>query len=280
MTGKDGAECNRLAVDGGYLSTDPKLGHFRMKMKLPLQVLMSSVLLLATGCRKDPELPVPPVPWVKVTVEPRWQGGPFDKTQVYLNPAGQRVQVQQLKMYLSRFTLMGDGEAQELFDADLFSLADGPVSRTFVVSPDRISEVRFGLGLPPDINHRDITQVPVNDPLGNNSGMYWNWASLYRFVVFDGRFATDPDPALPLPFVFSLHTGLDTLYRSIVLPLERAPVAGDTTHVTVVVDIGRFFGNGAQLLDLSQGAQWHGTVEDLDLGIRVADLQRDAISVE
>ncbi|HEY0977578.1 MAG TPA: MbnP family protein [Flavobacteriales bacterium] len=247
---------------------------------------LSIVLLLGTlvGCRPDdpdpPVAPGPPSPVVKVTVEPRWNGGAFDKNQVYVNAAGQPVKVQQLKMYLSRFRLMRPGGEVELFDADLFGVVDGAVSRTFTLPAGDYDEVRFGLGLPPELNHGDISQIPVNDPLGNNGGMYWSWATMYRFVVFDGRFSNDPDPTQPLPFTFSLHTGLDTLFRQLAFPISAQATAGDTTRLTVVVDIGHFFGNGEEVLDLSQGSQWHGTVEDLELGIRLADLQRDAITVE
>jgi hypothetical protein len=239
-----------------------------------LPALVSVVL---SGCRKDPPLPVP---FVKVTVEPRWNGAPFDRSQVRPNGAGQRILVQQLKLYLSDLALVGEGDTLKLFEAELFGIVNGPVSRTYLTREGHFSEVRFGLGLPPRLNHRDISQVPVNDPLGNNSGMYWTWATMYRFVVFDGRFDTEVTGTGPLPYQFSIHTGLDTLFRPIARSLDVDVRAGDTAHVTVVVDIGRFFNNGSQVLDLSQGSQWHGTVEDLPLGIRVADLQRDAITVE
>lgn len=216
---------------------------------------------------------------VRLTVVPVWNGSPFDKTQVHLNAAQQRVLVQLVKFYLARMELVASGTAQPLFDADLFNITDGPETRMLEVAAGDYEGLRFGLGLPPDLNHTDVTTVPVDDPLGNNSGMYWTWATMYRFMLFEGRFDNDPQATGLLPFQFSLHTGLDTLYRTCDLPAEVHVVAGDTTDLRLNVDIARFFTNGTDTLSLADIAQFHGEVSNLPMGILIADLQRDAFSV-
>ncbi len=237
------------------------------------------IAAFATACHRSTG--VSPAAVVKLTVTPRWGNAPFDRNTVYDNGAGQRVLVQSLRFYLSDLRLIGGGSTDTLFRADLFDVTDGPVSRVIQMpgGAGAYNEVRVGLGLPPDLNATDISQVPVNDPLGNNSGMYWTWATMYRFFLFDGRFDNDLGATGPLPFQFSVHTGLDPLFRSMAFPFAPV-VAQDTMRLQLVLDVDRIFVNGAQVLDLSQGSQWHGTVGDIAIGAHVADMQSNAFRIE
>lgn len=242
-------------------------------------VPVCSVFILA-GCGKSS--PGSSASVVELRVVPRWGAAPFDRTMVYASGAGQRVLVQNLKFYLSDLHLVGGGSTDTLFRADLFNITDGPVTRHYALphGASAYNELRVGLGLPPDLNQTDISQVPVNDPLGNNGGMYWTWATMYRFFLFEGRFDNDLAVTGPLPFQFSIHTGLDPLFRPMAFPYNPGPIQGDTLRVTLVLDVERIFDNGADLLDLSQGSQWHGTVEDIAIGAHVADMQSAAFHLE
>lgn len=213
---------------------------------------------------------------VRLSVIPIWNGAPFDRMQVYLNAADQREQIQLVKFYLARMTLVAPDVEHELFDADLFNITNGPETRILPVPAGDYQQLRFGLGLPPDLNHTDIATVPVNDPLGNNSGMYWTWATMYRFLLFEGRFDNDPQATGLLPFQFSWHTGLDTLYRERDLPLALEVPAGDTVDLPLYVDLARFTTDGADTLSFADIAQFHGEVQSLPLGIRIADLEQGA----
>jgi hypothetical protein len=232
-----------------------------------------------TSCRKDPALPVEVRPVIRLTVDPLWNGAPFNKDSAYVTAGGQRVQVDLLKFYLSDLALTTSGSTERLFAADLFNITDGPEQRWLTAEAGTWSGVRFGLGLPYELNHRDLATIPPNDPLGNNSGMYWDWALMYKFAIFDGRFNNDVGSP-SLPFLFSFHTGLDTCYRvrSFTLPLRTG--SGDTLRLTLNVDLARFFTDGNQVLDLSQGAIWHGEPDLLPLALKVVDLQAAAISVD
>jgi len=237
-------------------------------------------LLVLSGCRKDPDTPAVIGPVLKLTVRPLWNGLAFDKTQVHLTPTAQRVRPTLVKFYLADFTLVSGGTEHQLFDADLFDVTNGPLTRVLSAPTGDQQEVRFGLGLPPVLNHRDISTIPPNDPLGNNSGMYWGWASMYRFMLFEGHFDNDPYGTGEPADNFSLHTGLDTCYRTRSIPIDLHIDADDTMRLTVDVDIAKFFINGTDTLDLSQGAQWHGDVDYIDVGLKVATLESDAFSAE
>lgn len=245
-------------------------------------VLMATIFLFA-ACRQDPELTAPAgeahVP-LKLTVLPVWDGGPFDKNTVYGAAGDQRVQVTELKFFLAPLELTGPESAYQVFDADLFDVANGAVERVLSVPPGHYDAMHLGLGLPYELNHRDLATIPPNAPTGNNSGMYWGWGTQYRFVIFSGRFDSDPNGTGEPPYTFDLHTGLDTCYRTRTIPLQLEAAGDDTLRMTIRVDIARFFTDGNEVLDLSQGAVWHGDPDELPLALKVADLQVKALSAD
>lgn len=250
--------------------------------KIPVGILGLAALALLPGCRKDPPVPLPPAPpkaVLKLTVQPVWGGEPFDKNTVYPAAGGQRIRVSGLKFFLAPLELAGTDTTCQVFDADLFDVTNGALHRTLSVPAGHYQSVRLGLGLPYALNHRDLATIPPNAPTGNNGGMYWDWGSQYRFVMFSGKFDSDPDGEGELPYTFDLHIGLDTCYRTRELPLALDAAADDTLKLTVRVDIARFFTDGDRVLDLSQGAMWHGDPDFLPLALLVADLQAAALSV-
>jgi hypothetical protein len=237
-------------------------------------------LLVLSGCRKDPPTPTVIGPVLKLTVRPVWNGLPFDKTQVHLTPTAQRVRPTLVKFYLADFTLVSDGTEHQVFDADLFDVTNGPLTRVLSAPAGDQQELRFGLGLPPELNHRDISTIPPNAPTGNNSGMYWSWGTMYRFVIFSGHFDNDPNATGDLPYDFDLHTGFDTCYRTRSIPIDLHLGVDDTMRLTLDVDIAKFFINATDTLDLSQTAIYHDTGSPIAVGIKLADLESDAFSVE
>ena len=255
-----------------------------MRLHLPPQAVPVAVaVLLFTSCRKDPAVPAPPVvpvPVVKLTVKPVWNGAPFNKDSVYIAAGDQRAKVSLVKFYLADLDLTSSNGTARLFDADLFDVTNGPLYRVLTAPAGNYSSLHVGLGLPPELNHRDLATIPPEAPTGNNSGMYWSWATMYRFVLFTGRFDSDVNGTGEPPFQFDIHTGRDTCYRERNFPFPLMITTADTARITITVDIARFFTDGNQTLDLSQGAVWHGEPEGLDLGLKMADLESAALGAE
>lgn len=245
--------------------------------------LALAFVLLLGSCRTDPAVPPTnnsgPEQVLKLTVRPTWNGAPFDKTTIYAAAGDQRIKVTELKFYLAPLELTSGDVTRQLFDADLFNVTDGPLYRTISVPVGNYQSVKLGLGLPYEMNHRDLSTIPPNAPTGNNSGMYWEWATMYKFVIFSGRFDSDPGGTGEPPYTFDIHTGLDTCYRTREIPFNLNVITTDTARLTINVDIARFFTDGNQVLDLSQGSIWHG-MEDINIALKVADLQVAALSIE
>jgi hypothetical protein len=239
-----------------------------------LLLFLGAALLF--GCRKDPDWP--PTGTIELIVKPTWNGTPFDKTQVRISAADERVLIQQVKFFLSGITLKGEGSDVTLSEAELFDLTNGEQRRQYQVTEGNFDSLRFGLGLPVELNHADITQVVPPSPLDFSQGMYWGWATMYRFLLFDGRFDTQSAGQGTPPFQFSIHTGRDTCYRSRAVPLPVQVRQQRTTTVTLNVDIARFFTDGDSLLVLGNGSQSHGDVPSLPIAERLSDFAVKAIN--
>ena len=243
-------------------------------------VLPIAALLVLAGCRVDPSVePVVPSQVLKITFRPVWNGPDFDKQNVYLSAANERVLIQQVKFYVSPIALAGDTNVT-VSEAELLDLTNGPEVRWMRAPLGSYDSLRYGLGVPQYLNHRDITLVVPPDPLDFSQGMYWTWATMYRFMIFEGRYDTDPSGSGTPPYQFSLHTGRDESYRDrmILLPLELT--ADDTAEIVLDVDIARFFTDGDQVLDLSQGPQSHGESQSLPQSQKLSDLAVKAINPE
>lgn len=238
-------------------------------------------LAVLTGCddhEPDPYTPPPaPSSGVRLIVKPMWEGAAFDKYTVYHNVMDYRVQVQMLKLYLSDIELLTSGDPQALSDIELFRLTDGPDTVDLDMAPGSYTGLRFGIGVPAGVNHGDPTSYAADHPLSTSNGMHWTWAEGYRFVVFDGRFDTDPNATGLLPGLFSIHTGLDTCYREVEFGgLPVVVVSGSRTEVELTIDLARFFYTASDTIDLAVDNQSHGT--NVQLATRISDCIEAAVA--
>ena len=236
-------------------------------------VLVLPVLLLNACSKHDPdpyEPPPPPASGIELRVTPLWNGALFDKNTIYHNVMDYRVQVQLLKLYLGDLHLLNGANEFHLSDAELLWLTDGAQSIQLNASPGSYTGLHFGIGLTPGVNASDPVQFAADNPLSASNGMYWTWASQYRFVVFDGRFDTLGTSVAPLPQTFSIHTGMDSCYRE--LDLEALPInvaTGAYTVVDITFDLAKFFYTANDTIDLRVDNQGH--VGDIEVELRLSD---------
>lgn len=247
-------------------------------MKNGLPILL---LLALTACRHDPLIgPEEPATGVlKVTFRPTWNGSDFHKENIYLTAANERVLIQMVKFYLSPIVCSGDTDATAS-RVELLDITNGPQERTFTMPVGGYDSLRFGLGLPYELNHADITDIDPASPLGSAQGTYWTWTTMYRFVMFDGRYDTEPGGTGTPPYQFSLHAGRDECYRERTIPAALSITDGGNTELVLNVDLSRFFTDGDQVLDLSQNPQVHGEVQTMSQAMRLSDFAVKAINAD
>ncbi|MBV6406306.1 MAG: hypothetical protein IT228_03200 [Flavobacteriales bacterium] len=247
-------------------------------------VLRSPVLLLGAaallaGCHK-PYGTDGPQGHVRLKVEATWQGQPVITGAIHQNVNNYRTQVDLLRLYLAELRLTGPGGAAALADITFFDALDGGTDTVLAVEAGTYSGLHLGLGVPAALNASDPVLYPVGHPLSVSNGTYWTWATGYRFVLFDGRYDTDPNGTGTPANMFSFETGMDPCYRvdDLVLPAPLTVQGGDTTDLVLRLEVDRFFHNALDTIDLATDNQTHG--DNLPLAMRFTDNVLGSITVQ
>ena len=189
--------------------------------------LAAATLFLVGGCSD---------PWfsssrdtpgtVRLDVTATWEGEPYALGDVVEDYAGHPIQLHNLQAYISRVELrdksgewIGNDRQYEV------NLIDFSVESPRVVEPfpaGQYDAIRFGLGLPPDINGQ-ITPAdyPNDNPLSveGSAGMFWTWLTGYIFFKYEGRAGAVGSEVLSEPIAY--HCGTDSSYRVVTFELEN-----------------------------------------------------------
>jgi hypothetical protein len=217
---------------------------------------------------------------LRLVIQLMWGDEPFVLNSINTNVSNYRVKVEALKFYLGDMQLVNSTDSATLKDVDLFSLANGNAVAEYPAEAGTYSRFRAGLGVPRTLNDADPILYAPGHPLNLSNAMYWGWAMAYRFLLFDGRYDLDASgtgqPILP----FSMHTGLNDVYRTmdLDLPSDLTIVANETTSLTLKLSVDRFFYSDSDTLDLLTENQTHGT--NLPLAIELTENAVQSFSVE
>lgn len=159
---------------------------------------------------------------------------------------GKDMTISNLKFYLSDLVLVKGTLEAEVKEIDLIDFtssnisaagADNGITVTGASIPvDTYDGLKFGIGVPSDLNDELPTDFSSSHPLNNDSEYWVNWNS-YIFHKIEGRYDNDSDPAdLEESFVF--HVGIDEQFRDKVFSnLEIMIEEGQTTEVVVDLEI-------------------------------------------
>lgn len=247
---------------------------------------LASGLLAMPGCKPDPVEPDPtPTPPVSTTgtlriqVQPTWDGAPFALNTVYHNVSNYRVKVEMLKFYFGNIRLIAGSDTVVVKDVALFDVANGQLSVECVVGAGTWTGFAMGLGVPRDLNNANPIVYGPGHPLSLEHGTYWSWGA-YRFVMFDGRFDTDPDGSAAPTDLFSMHTGLNAQYREFAFTFSNVITTsvGQTTTLNMGMAVDEFFHLSTDTLDLAIENQSHG--DNGPLSIELTDNIIRSLSVE
>lgn len=263
-----------------------------MDLRNPIGLLgLSLGLLVMSGCKHDPVEPdpTPVVPdttqtsttgTLRLQVEPTWGGAPFALNTVYHNVSDYRVKVELLKFYLGNIRLLSGTDTVLVKDVALFNVENGQLTLEGAVAPGNWTGFAAGLGVPMALNDADPVVYGPGHPLSLANATYWSWGSAYRFVMFDGRYDTDPSGTAAPTNGFSMHTGLNALYRNFELSLGSGITTstGNTTTLTLAMAVDDFFHSPTDTLDLATENQSHG--DNGPLAIKLTDNVVRSFSVQ
>lgn len=255
-----------------------------MKRILSIGLLMVTVI---TACKKDepaPDTPSEPdVADLSINLHAWFEGEALVAGETYHNASNYRVNVSDLKVYLSHvYAVKENGDTVDLSEVAFFDLTDGSDALILGNIPvDSYTGFGFGIGVPPELNSPgnpdfNIALFDSNHPLSITNNMYWSWATGYRFVIFDGKYNTDPDGSDPLLNGYSFHTGKDESYRQAdFTDLDFTVTSDGAAGINLDLNVDRFYYNASDTIDLAVDNQTHGT--NLELSNRLSDLIVEAI---
>ena len=212
-----------------------------------------------------------------------WESEPYAVQQVATDHNGYPIRLDNLQLYVAPLELRNDaGEWTTTDDVFLIDYSVHAQNMTIEVEPGTYEAVRFGLGLPPEINTDiDPASYPNDHPLSvlGSAGMFWTWASGYIFVKYEGKFATEQGTQL-LESV-SYHCGTDASYRTVTLELPTPLVVASEseTQATLTFDAAKALYGSTDAIDLAVDPVTHNANGD-SLGGRMMDLLINAWNIE
>lgn len=225
--------------------------------------------LTLIACKKDKPEPDPIVDPTKLilSVNAEFENDALVFGETYINVSNYRVNVTDLRFYLSNFYgVKSSGDTVVFSEIAYFNLGAG--KGTLVIdnpSTGSFISFGFGLGVAPEMNspaNPDFNIAIYNSehPLSVNNGMYWTWASGYRFVIFDGKYDIDAFGTGPLINGYSIHTGKDESYSTKEINGVNINVLPNaTTNLYLDMAVDQFFYLESDIIDLAVDNQSHGS---------------------
>tara|TARA_B100000768_G_C11283621_1_gene380370 strand:+ start:345 stop:1127 length:783 start_codon:yes stop_codon:yes gene_type:complete len=244
----------------------------------PPFLLLASLLFILSGCDPDKGDETSPGT-VRMELSLNWNGEDFSLGDVQTDHAGHPIRIDNLQMYISPIEMRNSlGEWEEIIDVALLDF--GAQGQKFAASAfaGTYSAIRFGMGLPSEINTDIDPASYANDhPLSvpGSAGMFWTWSSGYVFVKYEGKFSLEAGEQLVEPL--SYHCGTDESYRTVSFELENTLLV-ESDEIT---DFSLDFNAAAALIgaddaiDIVEDPVTHNS-DGTILGGRLMDLMDDA----
>jgi hypothetical protein len=171
----------------------------------------------------------------EVRFYPRFDTMALAMQQKVETEAGDSVQFDMLQFYVSEFSLVDtNGSERALPGLALIDFSDstarknGYAKLTLKALPGTFSGLKFSVGVPYDLNHRDVSLQKY--PLGPDVGMFWVWNSGYIFHRIEGK-VDSADSTRP----FFYHIGTDN--RKVNVQLYNLPNPYAPTAVASRMDV-------------------------------------------
>lgn len=253
-----------------------------MKTSSILHVLTFALgILVFLGCDwvwRDVDAPIVPGT-VRLDLALDWNEEPHAVETIAEDHLGHIVRIDNLQLYVAPIEFRNEFgnwiPGGEVFLLDFSQHGESLLS---TLAPGNYDALRFGMGIPPEINTDiDPASYPNDHPLSvlGSAGMFWTWSSGYIFVKYEGKFAPETGQQVIEPF--SYHCGTDNSYRMVEIAFEE-PLEVRSESLTVWdlhLDAARALVGENDSIDLVLDPVTH-NAEGTALGGRMMDLLMDA----
>ncbi len=196
-----------------------------------------------------------------VTVETRWAGEKVQMGKPYISPIDATARsIDRLDFLLSNFAVVrADGSFVPLTNSFAFMSLGQERDRVILTSvPDgEYRQLRFALGLSPEVNHADPSAYGPEHPLNPTlNGLHWSWQGGYIFMSLEGywRLANGTNGG------FSYHLGNDSSLRMIEVPIALR--IKNSAKISLVLQLDRVFGGRRPVAAGEETASTHSRTND------------------
>ena len=183
-----------------------------------LGMLVVSVMLFE-GCTQFWRSNEPNPGTLRLDAKLEWNDATTALGDVTVDHLGHAIRLDNVQMYISEIELRTEsGDWQPIGEVSLLDFSVFSPRILAPVPPGIYNAIRFGMGLPADINtDMDPASYPNDHPLSvpGSAGMFWTWSSGYVFVKYEGKFAAELGEPLLEPL--SYHCGTDSSFRTVTL---------------------------------------------------------------
>lgn len=221
-------------------------------MKNILILLTVACFLLAASCGKETTEPIDTAK-INFSFKATYDGEPLVLNQQTYDYQGNLIRFSKINFYLSNVVAVNDDGETELSEIQFIDLtpthstADGANEgqmMTFAKVPvGAYNQLRFGIGVPADLNRTNPSDYSTSHPLGaDNSGEYWEAWDSYIFAKIEGQYDQTGDGIIDGEDIsFAYHTGMDRVYAPIELDNRISLNAGETTDLIFELDVRQLF---------------------------------------
>ena len=182
------------------------------------------------------------------------------------------VLISELKFYLSKIrAVASDDREYALVDYCFFDFRNPDFEKYRVKLPEgvNIKGLRVNVGLDSTQNYSDPASFNQAHPLSAARGMYWTWATQYRFLLIEGKANQTSLIGSSTDQGISYHPGGNHLYvEDVFLPLNLGVGNGSTRTVMLKLDVNQWFNGISGTIDPLTESNVHAAPEDQALGKR------------
>lgn len=226
------------------------------------------VLFVFVGCKPDPcDCNTQNI--VEVSFQLQKEGQNID-VQEEFKADSLGIVVQKMRFYLSHISIHNSANYDvKLSDVSIIDLGEPSLTTfQFLVDEGNYDVIEFGVGLEASQNAQDPAAFPLEHPLSTFYNMYWGWASMYKFMEFQGKANPSGVIGNPNEVAFSYHPGANDFYRTYSIPISFN-VSSTKQTVVVNIDYDTIFNGTAGSVDVLTENQSHTTPADYDIAEKI-----------
>lgn len=176
-------------------------------------------------------------------IEPVIGGVYHDLENVASTLLGKKIKLNHFDYYFSKLSITHDGgQVLNLPDSVYLVEPGNYLLDLGMLNVNNVEAIHFGVGVPVELSHTDISTYPAHHPLSFQSpSMYWGWSAGYMHMIIGGLVDGDNDDVPEQSF--ELHNIGDVNFHEIDLPVYEYTEANGDHIITVSCNIDTWIGN-------------------------------------